>query len=130
MKATAKKNVNCYSWINEVKGSKHERYKSAKTEYSVSSSMNTKKSYTVQICLSPSSSCPDFQKNSLRVFCKHILFLLRYVLRSDKRSELLETRYFSDDDVKVWFYNNQLNAIDQQYVQKIEKSSHNKWNLQ
>ena len=89
-----------------------------------------KKSYTVQICLSPSSSCPDFQKNSLRVFCKHILFLLRYVLRNDKSSELLKTRYFSNDDVKVWFYNNQLNAIDQQYVQKVEKSSHNKCNLQ
>ena len=96
----------------------------------VSSSVNSRKSYTVQICSSPTCSCPDSQKNGLLVFCKHILFLLRCVLRINKSSELLKNRYFSDDDVTAWFYKNPINAIDQQYVQKVEKSSCNKCNLQ
>ena len=89
----------------------------------VSSSVNSIKSYTVQICSSPTCSCPDSQKNGLLVFCKHILFLLRCVLRINKSSELLKNRYFSDDDVIAWFYKNPINGIDQQYVQKVEKAA-------
>ena len=35
--------------------------------------MNSRKSYTVQICSSTTCLCPNSQKDGLRVFCKHIL---------------------------------------------------------
>ena len=69
-------------------------------------------------------------KERLACFFKHILFLLKYVLRIDRSSELLKNRYFSNDDVKACLYNNPINAIYQQYVQIVEKSKRNKRNLQ
>ena len=66
-----------------------------------------------------------FKRTACVFFCK-----LRRALRINESNELLKNRYFSDDDVKAWFYNNPINAINQLYVQKVKKSSRNKSNLQ
>ena len=107
-----------------------EEINAGKKECPVSSIVNSRKSYTVQIWSSPTCSYPYFQKNCQRVFCKLILFLLNCVLRINESSELLKNWYFSEDDVRFWFYNNPINAIYQKYVEKVEKSSCKKRNLQ
>ena len=105
-------------------------YKNAvKRENSVSSSVTSRKRYTVQICLSPNCLCPDFQKNGSGVSCKYMSFLPKYVLQTHKNDTLLKARYFSDDDIKVCFRNNSINPIDQEYVQKVENICRNKRNM-
>ena len=47
--------------------------------------------------------------------------MVRCVLRINGSSELLKSRYFSENNVKAWFY--PINPIDQQYVQKVEKAA-------
>ena len=61
-----------------------------------------------------------FRRTACVFFCK-----LRCVLRINEINELLKNRV-----IKAWFYNNPINAINQQYVQKVEKSSRNRSNLQ
>ena len=46
-----------------------------KREFSVSNSASSRTNYQIQICSSPSCSCPDFQRNGLRVFCKQTYFI-------------------------------------------------------
>ena len=101
-----------------------------KRKYSVSNSVNCRSSYKVKICSSPTCSCPDFQKNDSRVSGKQVLFLLRYVLQIYESDELLKNRYFSEDCVKAWFCNNTISSIDQQYVQRVEKSCRSNHNLE
>ena len=52
--------------------------------FSIVSSASGKAKYKVQICNSPSCTCPDFQRYGARGFCKHLLFVLFVVLNIDE----------------------------------------------
>ena len=90
---------------------------SCNREFAVISSTSGKSTYTVQICSTPSCSFPDFRKNGLRVFCKHLLFVLKYALQVDDDS-MLKSRYFSEDDLKEILGHN----TDSSYIQKVQKN--------
>ena len=63
--------------------------------------VNTSKStiqYTVEICDVLSCSCPDFKNNGKFVKCKHIFFVLKFILVVN--DEVLHVRHFESDDLK------------------------------
>ena len=53
-----------------------------KQVYFVSSSVSGKKNYDVTVCNFPTCTCEDFGKNYLKVFCKHILFIMLNILNN------------------------------------------------
>ena len=74
---------------------------SFKREYSITSSTSGRTRYVVKICCTPSCSCPDFRKNGKKVLCKHILFILMYILGVAENDNIIEKRYFSESDLSV-----------------------------
>ena len=70
----------------------------SKHTYHVSSSSKGKVTYQVDICCSSSCTCPDYQKNGKEVYCKHILFLLKFVMQADE--SLFKEKYISHGDIE------------------------------
>ena len=101
-----------------------------KREFAVCSSIKSRTNYVIQICSSPSCTCPDSQKNGMRVFCKHILFVLRYALQVDEEDTMLKARYLPEEDVKALLSNKPSNTINAAYIQKVKKSTRKKTDLQ
>ena len=74
---------------------------SFKREYSITSSTSGRTRYVVKICCTPSCSCPDFRKNGKKVLCKHILFILMYILGVAENDNIIEKKYFSESYLSV-----------------------------
>ena len=55
--------------------------------------------YKVDICNTPTCTCPDFQKNGKFAYCKHILFVMIFALRVEDEDKL-NARHIGDEDVK------------------------------
>ena len=107
--------------IRNIKG-----VSNTKREFSVCSSIKSRTNYLIQICSLPSCTCPDSQKNGMRVFCKHILFVLRYALQVDEEDTMLKAHYLPEEDVKALLSNKPSNTISTAYIQKVKKSTRKK----
>ena len=66
--------------------------------YEVASTENARHFYQVRICTQPSCSCPDFNKQGSRVLCKHIFFVLIFILEVEDISKL-DTNSFLHEDL-------------------------------
>ena len=66
--------------------------------FEISSSESGRSCYQVRICSQPSSSCPDFGKQGSKVFCKHILFVLMFVLDVSDVN-VLDTLAFETEEI-------------------------------
>ena len=74
---------------------------SFKRKYSITSSKSGRTRYIVKICCTPSCSFPDFRENGKNILCKHILFILMYILGVAENYNIIEKRYFSESDLSV-----------------------------
>lgn len=83
---------------NVMKLRKIEKISSLHRKFEVLSTESGRISYKVIICNTPSCTCPDFHKNGAYVLCKHLLFILMFVLKCQNK-ELL-TQHIGDDDLK------------------------------
>ena len=87
-----------------------------KRQYLVGSSNAGRSWFSVLICNTPSCTCADYVKNGLRVLCKHILFILKYVFKMHDDEEALKFRYLSEDDVKALFQVYELKGINESFM--------------
>ena len=82
-------------------------------KFIITSSLAGRTTYTIQITNTPSCTCPDFQKNGSRVHCKHLLFVLIFVLLVHDGSDILTSRFIGDDDVTLLL---QHDHVDDKYI--------------
>ena len=66
--------------------------------FEISSSESGRSCYQVRICSQPSCSCPDFGKQGSKIFCKHILFVLMFVLDVSDVN-VLDTLTFETEEI-------------------------------
>ena len=66
--------------------------------FEVGSSSTARVPYQVRICSQPSCTCPDYNKNGDRVLCKHILFVLLFVLEVTD-IDALESLHYTNEQV-------------------------------
>ena len=76
-------------------------------EFDVLSTNTSTVAYKVIICNVPSCTCPDYKKNSMLFSCKHIIFILLFVLKLNKEVAR-NARNIGDEDVKAFLNNVQL----------------------
>ena len=99
-----------------------ETINSFKREYSVTSSTSGRTRYVVKICCTPSCSCPDFRKNGKKVLCKHILFILMYILGVAENDNIIEKKYFSESYLSV-ILRKELNDFDPKFKYVVNRLS-------
>ena len=73
--------------------------------------------YQVDICCSSSCTCPDYQKNGKEVYCKHILFLLKFV-----DENLFKEKSISHGDIEKLLKSVKKETV-QQYSQELKKNN-------
>ena len=49
--------------------------------------------------------CPGYERNGSKVYCKHTIYSVLYVLGNEKFLTSLKERCFSEDDLKFLFRN-------------------------
>ena len=108
---------------NIMKIRKIVRLSALKWQFQVIGTTSNKTLYKVDICNTPTCTCPDFQKNGKFVYCKHILFVMIFALRVEHEDKL-NARHISDKDVKSLLVDN----VDKRYIKGDEpvKSSGSK----
>ena len=95
---------------------------SSKREYSITSSTSGRTRYVVEICWTPSCSCPDFRKNDKKVLCKHILFILMYILGLAENDNIIEKKYFPESYLSV-ILRKELNDFDPKFKYAVNRLS-------
>ena len=90
----------------------------------IASGSNGKKSHNVALTSNSSCSCPDYERNGSKGYCKRIICLVLYVLGNERFLTLLKERYFSEDDLKVLFRNKDIPELYRQ-PQKVLKRPRN-----
>ena len=78
-----------------------------KQEFDVLSTNTSRVTYKVIICNVPSCTCPDYKKNGILASCKHIIFILVFVLKLDDKV-VPNARHIGDEDVNAFLNNVQL----------------------
>ena len=96
-----------------------------KRTYAVSNSVSGKVNYLVVICNSPSCTCPDYGKYKNRVPCKHIIFVLLYVLQVPETNEVIGKLFMEDEDVEAIFKKSP-KEINPLYMQEMSKAKKRK----
>ena len=89
----------------------------------IASGSNGKKSYNVVLTSTSSCSCPDYEKNGWKVYCKHICLVL-YAWGNERFLTSLKERYFSEDDLKFLFRNKDIPELYRQ-PQEVSKRPRN-----
>ena len=91
------------------------RLSALKWQFQVIGTTSSKTLSKVDICNTPTCTCPDFQKNGKFVYCKHILFVMIFALRVEDEDKL-NARHIGDEDVKSLLADN----IDKRYIKADE----------
>lgn len=89
--------------VDSMKIRDHKVVSTLKRIYKVSGSTSGRKTYMVEISNTPSCTCPDFQKQGAKVLCKHVLFVVLFVLSGDGMEIQLQDRYLCDADLRRIF---------------------------
>ena len=89
--------------VDSMKIREHKVVAVLKRRYKVSSSTSGRKTYVVEISNAPSCTCPDFQKQGAKVLCKHVLFVVLFVLSGERMEIQLQDRYLCDADLRRIF---------------------------
>ena len=95
------------------------RNNNSKHTYHVSSSSKGKVTYQVDICCSSSCTCPDYKKNGKEVYCKHILFLRKFVMQADE--SLFKEKCISHGDIEKLLKSVKEKTV-QKYSQELKKA--------
>ena len=88
-----------------------------KRQFEVKSSNSGRITYLVVICNTPSCTCPDFRKNGSKSLCKHILFVLIFVLRCCDQN--MYKQHIGDDDLKQILM---IKDVDKRFMANIAKN--------
>ena len=94
---------------NIMKIRKIVRLSALKWQFQVIGTTSSKTLYKVDICNTPTCTCPKF------VYCKHILFVMIFALRVEDEDKL-NARHIGDEDVKSLLVDN----IDKRYIKADE----------
>ena len=86
-----------------------------KWQFQVMGTTSGKTLYKVDICNTPTCTCPDFQKNGKFVYCKHIKFIITFALRVEDEDKL-NAKHIGDEDVKSLLVDN----INKWYIKANE----------
>ena len=65
--------------------------------------------------------CPGYERNGSKVYCKHTIYLVLYVLGNEKFLTSLKERCFSEDDLKFLFRNKDIPELYRQPQEVLKR---------
>ena len=92
-----------------------------KRELAIASGSNGKKDYNVVLTSNSSCSCPHCKRNGSKLYSKHLICLVLYVLGNERFLTSLKERYFPEDDLKVLFRNKDIPELYRQPQEVLKR---------
>ena len=74
-----------------------------KRKYVISNSSKSRQAFDVEISSQQTCTCSDFAKNGRKVACKHIIFVIIFVLDGKDIQSSLERKFISNNDLSALF---------------------------